>query len=70
MSDSIHVGSIEIRTNDGQLDEVVAVNCTVHLEQMDANRWWMEIRTIDGDVHVNLWAARAVVHGSWRSEPL
>ena len=70
MSEVHHVGSIEIRTNDDQLDEVVAQNCSFHLERMDKSRWWMEIRTVDGDVHVSLLAARAAVHGSWRSEPL
>ena len=70
MTQVIHVGSIEIRTNDHQLDEVVADNCTVHLEQMARGHWWIEIRTGDGDVHVTLWTARAVIHGLWRSEPL
>ena len=66
-----HVGSIEIRTNDGRLDEVVAQNCQFHLEQMDDGHWWMEIRTMDGDVHVNLSSAgRGVIKGSWRDEPL
>ncbi len=34
----------EIRLNDdGSLDEVVADTCSVHLEQMDDNQWWLGV---------------------------
>ena len=45
--------SVEIRYNsDGTLDEVVGTGL-FHLEQMDTNKWWMELST---DVHVWLTA--------------
>lgn len=43
---SVFVGPIEIRRNaDGTLDEVVANDVFVHLEQMVENSWWMGVST-------------------------
>ena len=53
------VGPIEIRRNrDGSLDEVVAQNVFVHLEQMADNSWWMGVSTPDNAhlVHVNFYS--------------
>lgn len=53
------VGPIEIRRNrDGSLDEVVAQNVFVHLEQMANNSWWMGVSTPDNAhlVHVNFYS--------------
>jgi hypothetical protein len=37
-------GIIEVRRNeDGTLDEIVAKNCDIHLEQMTNNVWWLGI---------------------------
>lgn len=39
-----HPAGIEVRLNDdGTLDEVVAVNATVHLEQMSGTSWYLGI---------------------------
>lgn len=57
------VGPIEIRRNrDGSLDEVVAQNVFVHLEQMADNAWWMGVSTPDNAhlVHVNLYSERVI----------
>ena len=56
---SEYVGPIEIRRNrDGSLDEVVAQNVFVHLEQMADNSWWMGVSTPDNThlVHVNFYS--------------
>jgi hypothetical protein len=53
------VGPIEIRRNrDGSLDEVVAQNVFVHLEQMADNSWWMGVSTPNDShlVHVNFYS--------------
>jgi hypothetical protein len=50
--------SVEIRTEgkllDGRpaLDEIVCTGATVHLEQRDANQWWMEIQAGGRDFHI------------------
>lgn len=57
------VGPIEIRRNrDGSLDEVVAQNVFVHLEQMADNSWWMGLSTSDDAhlIHVNFYSDRAI----------
>jgi hypothetical protein len=42
---------------DGELDEVIAYNATVHIERMDNVAWWIGITLPDGTgVHVNLGA--------------
>ena len=54
---------IEIRRNrDGSLDEVVAQNVFVHLEQMADNAWWMGVSTPDNAhlVHVNFYSQRVI----------
>ena len=39
----------EIRLNiDGSLDEVVADSCSVHLEQMADNEWWLGVEDLPG----------------------
>jgi hypothetical protein len=56
---SIVIGPIEIRRNaDGTLDEIVANDVAVHLEQMAENFWWMGVSTADNAhlVHVNFYA--------------
>ncbi|HJQ37183.1 MAG TPA: hypothetical protein VKB93_08595 [Thermoanaerobaculia bacterium] len=56
---SIFVGPMEIRRNaDGTLDEVVANDVVVHLEQMADNCWWMGVSTADNAhlVHVNFYS--------------
>lgn len=56
---SVLVGPIEIRRNaDGSLDELVATNATVHLEQMAKNSWWMGVSTADDAhlVHLNFYS--------------
>ncbi|MBV8518788.1 MAG: hypothetical protein JO197_15440 [Acidobacteria bacterium] len=57
------VGPIEIRRNrDGSLDEVVAQNVFVHLEQMADNSCWMGVSTSDNAhlIHVNFYSDRAI----------
>ncbi len=45
----------EVRRNDdGSLDEVVAHNAFVHLEQMDDDQWWLGVTVGLSTVHVNL----------------
>ena len=56
---SIFVGPIEIRRHsDGTLDEIVANDVFVHLEQMADNFWWMGVSTADNThlVHVNFYS--------------
>lgn len=56
---SEYVGPIEIRRNrNGSLDEVVAQNVFVHLEQMADNSWWMGVSTPDNAhlIHVNFYS--------------
>lgn len=44
----------EIRLNaDKTLDEVVAENCTFHLEQLDFNHWWFAVEC--GGKRVAVW---------------
>ena len=45
------------------LDEVIGKECTVHLEQMNDNDWWLGITGKNGDVlHVHIYALRANVY--------
>ncbi|HUP62429.1 MAG TPA: hypothetical protein VNA69_18635 [Thermoanaerobaculia bacterium] len=56
---SILIGPIEIRRNaDGSLDEVVATNVNVHVEQMAENAWWVGVSAADDShlVHVNFYS--------------
>lgn len=44
------------------LDEIIARDCTVHLERMDNNWYWIGIDTPDGKTHMfHLGAKRATV---------
>lgn len=41
--------AVEIRRNpDGSIDEIVAKNCTLHVEQMSNDGWFMGIDGPDG----------------------
>ncbi len=41
--------AVEIRPNpDGSIDEIVAHNCNLHIEQMSADGWYLGIRASDG----------------------
>ena len=55
---------IEIRRNtDGSLDEIVAENCDIHLEQMDTGHWWLGI-TVDGNTHCINFVSKIPLIGS------
>ena len=55
---------IELRYQEGELDEVVAEDVSVHLEQQDDNQWWMGITdAAGGTVHVWLTTPRAQIKG-------
>lgn len=46
---------VEIRANDdGSIDEIVASNCDLHIEQMTDASWFMGIRAPDG-THWRFW---------------
>lgn len=46
---SIPPDSIEIRrTIDGELDEIVASDASIHLERMDRGYWWMRVSISNG----------------------
>jgi len=46
--------TIEIRkTEDGCLDEIVAENCTFHMEYMGDRRWWFAV--YKGEDQVAVW---------------
>jgi hypothetical protein len=49
---------IEVRRNDdGSLDEIVAENCFVHLEQMDERHFWLGVSKEGYRQSVNLYVA-------------
>src|SRR3990167_6738076 len=56
------VSLMDIRKDDdGKLDEIVARNCTVHLERIDERDYWMAICSHDGkELHVNFLACKNV----------
>lgn len=59
---------LEVRLNpDGSLDEVVASNAFVHLEQMAGNAWWMSVRCGSQEIHV-WFRSRANVKVSYENE--
>ena len=55
------MSKFKIRNNkNGTLDELVANNCDVHLEQMDNKHWWLSIDYVDDNgqphqAHINLY---------------
>lgn len=53
----------ELDNGKSELDEIVASNASIHLEQMDDNHWWMSIRTGSEEIHVNLCTKRAPITG-------
>lgn len=40
--------AVEIRRQNDAIDEIVARNCTIHIEQMSADGWFMGIDGEDG----------------------
>lgn len=40
--------------DDGALDEVVAVGCDFHLEQLGGNMWWMSVSSGGRTIHITL----------------
>jgi len=43
------VSVIEIRTNDdGSIDEIIARDCTMYIEQLSDNDWFLGIEAADG----------------------
>jgi hypothetical protein len=53
---------IDIRRNgDGSLDEIVAHDVAIHLEQMSPGHWWMSIDNAGRLYHLNLTARRAKI---------
>jgi hypothetical protein len=50
-----------IGKDEEELDEVIATNASVHLEQMDDNAWWLSIRAGGQTVTVNLVTKRAPI---------
>ena len=62
-------GDVEVRYDeDGELDEVVAKNATVHLEKMDDRQFALIVETARERICVEVGARRAPVRGfeSWR----
>ena len=62
-------GDVEVRYDeDGELDEVVAKNATVHLEKMDHSQFVLIVETARERICVEVGARRAPVRGfeSWR----
>lgn len=57
-------GGVEIRHNDGDIDEVVAENVHVHIEYMSDTCVWMRI----GDVAFNFFTRRAVIRANADAE--
>jgi hypothetical protein len=55
---------LEIRYDDGKLDEIVATGCDLHLEQLSGNMWWMSVTAGGRTVHVNLSAKSQVIRAS------
>lgn len=63
--------SIEMRYNeDDTLDEVVARGAFVHLEQLDDNCWWLNVRLPDGrEAMLTLYSKRGKVRANVTEEP-
>lgn len=61
--------NVEVRLNrDGSLDEVVGERCMIHLEQMSATHWWMEVGLPDGTrCHVNF-HSKATIRANYADE--
>lgn len=53
---------------DGTLDEIVAFDAFVHLEQMDSNQYWMSV-TASGTTHTIWLTARGKITASHEDEP-
>ena len=51
--DSNTTEPLEIRYDDGQLDEIVATGCDLHIEQLGGNMWWMSIEVGGRMIHVH-----------------
>ena len=48
MTDRILYNRPPIAADPGEIDELVASNCDVHIEQMAENCWWISLRRADG----------------------
>lgn len=51
--------AVEVRKIDGELDEIVADECALHIEQMDVGNWWICITAGDKTYHLNLYTKRS-----------
>ena len=65
----------QIRLNaDGTLDEIVIDRCSIHLEQMADNAWWLGINRGSGQaatsLHITLHTTRAPITATWGDEGL
>lgn len=41
--------TVEVRRNpDGTIDEIIATGCTIHIEQMSGDSWFMSLDPPDG----------------------
>jgi len=56
------------KDDDGELDEIVARNCTVHLEKMDDKQWCLQIVDTDGDeARIDIYDCQFVWHCQTRA---
>ena len=56
---------IELRYQEGELDEVVAEDVSVHLEQMSKRGWWLGLTNAANEtVHIHLTIERATIKGT------
>lgn len=59
-----HADFVEVRTNDdGTLDEVIARDCYVHIEQLSASSWWIGLSKNGEHQHTVIYTDRARVAG-------
>ena len=62
---------IEVRLDhQGNLDEIVAAGCFVHLEQLADNEWWLGITKGSERLSVRLTTRRATIDGWYEREQL
>jgi hypothetical protein len=63
------VSEYEVRRNDdGSLDEFVAEDVAVHLEQMDGNEWFLDIEQGDQTVRIFL-TAKGRIRATLEAKP-
>jgi hypothetical protein len=71
MTGRVHIDGVEYRLNpDGTIDEIVARNVDLHLEQMRDSAYWIGITTRPGmDMqHVDLWTPRTRIRIAVRTD--